>query len=514
MEWSVTKMKRLLSLFVLSALLLGAVCPAHGAEETGASLPLAASGMTLVGNTLYVADSYHRAVWTVENGEATLLAGRTDVTDLSGQPVEGYRDAAFDQAMFSEPWAIIPYGDGFLVSDTGNHVIRYLDMTARRVYTAVGTGEAGYRDGSNRLASFDSPTGLAMDDEGTVYIADMGNNAIRAMDQNGNVTTYAGSEEGCALGALSEARFSQPTGLCWADGVLYVADSGNHRVVAIKDGQVTLVAGTHLTGDDAYEGDFLNGPAESARFSNPQGVAIGGDGTVYIADSGNGAVRAVKDGYVTTLTAMDSGSTYPVSPRGLLPAGDTLYVGDVFSRMLFTCKSQAAEMDFTDVAKGTWYYDAVRFVWANDLFQGTSEGTFSPGSTTTRGMAVTALARLDGVDTTGSDPWYEAGRQWAIDNGISDGTAMDQVITREQLAVMLYRYAQRQGMGFTGAWAFPLDYADGEQISTYAYEAMCWMTMEGVITGVGTDTLAPRGSATRAQVAAMLQRLTDVLSAG
>lgn len=231
-------------------------------------------------------------------------------------------------------------------------------------------------------ASIDSPTGLAVDDEDTVYIADMGNNAIRAMDQNGNVTTYVGGEEGCALGALSEARFSQPTGLCWADGVLYVADSGNHRVVAIKDGQVTLVAGAHLTGDDAYEGGFLNGPAESARFSNPQGVAIGEDGTVYIADSGNGAVRAVKDGYVTTLTAMDSGSTYPVSPQGLLPAGDTLYVGDVFSRVLFSCEARAEEMDFTDVAKGTWYYDAVRFVWANDLFQGTGEGTFSPDSTT------------------------------------------------------------------------------------------------------------------------------------
>lgn len=96
-------MKRLLSLFVLSALLLGAVCLAHGAEEAGASLPLFASGMTLVGNPLYVADSYHRSVWTVESGEASLLAGRTDITDLSGQPVEGYRDAAFDQAMFSEP---------------------------------------------------------------------------------------------------------------------------------------------------------------------------------------------------------------------------------------------------------------------------------------------------------------------------------------------------------------------------------------------------------------------------
>ena len=121
-------------------------------------------------------------------------------------------------------------------------------------------------------------------------------------------------------------------------------------------------------------------------------------------------------------------------------------------------------------------------------------------------MVVTILARLEGVDTAQSEPWYEVGRQWAVENGISDGTAMDQAITREQLAVMLYRYAQSQGMGFTGAWMFPLDYTDAGSVSDYAYEAMCWLTMKGVITGVD-NILAPQDTATRAQVAAMLQRL-------
>ena len=499
-------MKRAVSLFLMIALLVAAVpvTAARAAEEE--ALPLAASGMVLAGDSLYVADSYHRSVWVVKDGRAELLAGQASVTDLSGQPVEGYRDGAFTQAAFSEPWAIVPYRDGLLVSDSGNHVLRYLDMTASRVYTAAGTGAAGYRDGAALSAAFDAPAGLAVGDDGTVYIADTGNNVIRAMDEDGTVTTYAGGEEGCALGTVSEARFSQPTGLCWADGVLYVADSGNHRVVAIQGGQVTLVAGAELTGDAAYEGDCLNGPAELARFSSPQGVAVDADGTVYIADTGNGAVRAVKNGYVTTLVAMDGGSTYPVSPRGLLLAGDTLYVGDVFARALFSCAAQVADMAFTDVAAEAWYYDAARFAWANGLFQGTGEGTFSPDAVTTRGMVVTILARLEDVDTAQSEPWYEVGRQWAVENGISDGTAMDQAITREQLAVMLYRYAQSQGMGFTGAWMFPLDYTDAGSVSDYAYEAMCWLTMKGVITGVD-NILAPQDTATRAQVAAMLQRL-------
>lgn len=506
-------MKRLISLLLAAALLALPALAAQSAQET--TLPLAASGMAVVEDVLYVADSYHRAVWAVEDGEASLLTGRTDVTDLSGQPVAGYGDGTFAKAVFSEPWAVVPYLDGLLVSDTGNHVLRYLDLEKERVYTAVGTGEAGYRDGKSSRASFDSPTGLAVDDEGTVYIADTGNNVIRAMNEDGTVTTYAGSEEGCALGSREEAMFSQPTGLCWADGVLYVADSGNHRIVAIEGDEVTLVAGAELTGDAAVEGDFLNGPAELARFANPQGVAVGEDGAVYVADTGNGAVRVIQDGYVTTLAAMDSGGTYPVSPRGLLLSGDTLYVGDVFAQVLFACGTQASEMPFTDVAEGAWYYDGVRFTWANGLFQGLDDSeTFAPQANVTRGTAVTVLARLAGASTDQSEPWYEAGRQWAVDNGISDGTSMDQALTREQLAVMLYRYAQSLGLGFTGAWAFSLEYPDAEEISSYAYEAMCWMTMHSIITGDENGQLAPGATVTRAETAVILQRFATVAFAG
>lgn len=117
--------------------------------------------------------------------------------------------------------------------------------------------------------------------------------------------------------------------------------------------------------------------------------------------------------------------------------------------------------------------------------------------------------RLEGVDTSTGDIWYEAGRDWAMEAGISDGTDMDGTLTREQLATMLYRYAQSKGQGFTGAWAFQLDYPDADAVSDYAYEAMCWTTMHGIINGMGDGSLAPQGQATRAQVATMLMRFIE-----
>ena len=496
-------MKRAVSLFLMIALLVAAVpvTAARAAEEE--ALPLAASGMVLAGDSLYVADSYHRSVWVVKDGRAELLAGQASVTDLSGQPVEGYRDGAFTQAAFSEPWAIVPYRDGLLVSDSGNHVLRYLDLTTNRVYTAAGTGAAGYRDGAALSAAFDAPAGLAVGDDGTVYIADTGNNVIRAMDEDGTVTTYAGGEEGCALGTVSEARFSQPTGLCWADGVLYVADSGNHRVVAIQGGQVTLVAGAELTGDAAYEGGYLNGPAELARFASPQGVAVGADGTVYVADTGNGAVRAIREGYVTTLLSPDPSGTYPISPRSLLCHGNALYMGDVFAKVLVSLSAKVAGPVFYDVKEETWYAQAVRFTAANGLFAGIEEHVFAPDIPMTRAMIVTILARLEGVDTSG-DPWYEAGRQWAMEQGISDGTNMDASLTREQLATMLWRYA-----GSPAVSADMSGYTDTGTVSSYAQQAMAWCVEQGIIGGTTATTLSPQAEATRAQVATILMRFIE-----
>jgi len=159
---------------------------------------------------------------------------------------------------------------------------------------------------------------------------------------------------------------------------------------------------------------------------------------------------------------------------------------------------------FSDVPADYWGADAVAYVTSRELFAGTSEGMFDPETAMSRGMLVTVLARMEGVDTSGGDPWYEAGRQWAVDNGISDGTDMEQTLTREQLALMLYRYAgQPGGSGDLSA------FTDGARVSSWAADAMTWAVDGGLISGVGERTLDPQGEASRAQVAAVLLRLLE-----
>ena len=161
---------------------------------------------------------------------------------------------------------------------------------------------------------------------------------------------------------------------------------------------------------------------------------------------------------------------------------------------------------FADVAGSFWGAEAVTFVTSRELFQGTGAATFDPNAPMDRAMIVTVLARLDGVDTTTGGAWYEAGAQWAMSNGISDGSGLDQDLTREQLAVMLYRYAQYKGYDVSaGEDANILSYADAFDVSEYAIPAMQWACGAGVISGKD-GVLDPAGSATRAEVAAMLMR--------
>ena len=164
---------------------------------------------------------------------------------------------------------------------------------------------------------------------------------------------------------------------------------------------------------------------------------------------------------------------------------------------------------FDDVSDNYWGAEAVAFASSRELFAGTSATTFSPDTAMTRAMIVTVLARFEGVDTTTGSTWYEAGQQWAMENGVSDGTNMDASLTREQLATMLYRYAQSKGYDTTQGGMAIREYADFEQISDYAVEAMTWAVNTGLISGTSTTTLSPQGLATRAQVATILMRFIE-----
>lgn len=122
----------------------------------------------------------------------------------------------------------------------------------------------------------------------------------------------------------------------------------------------------------------------------------------------------------------------------------------------------------------------------------------------TRGMIVTVLARFEGVDTTTGSTWYEAGQQWGVANGVSDGTNMDGSLTREQLAAMLWRYAGSPSVSNDLS-----DYTDAGTVSSYAQQAMAWAVEQGIIGGTTATTLSSQSPATRAQVATILMRFIE-----
>ena len=179
---------------------------------------------------------------------------------------------------------------------------------------------------------------------------------------------------------------------------------------------------------------------------------------------------------------------------------------------------------FTDAGSGDWYYEDVLYVYNRGLMEGTGEHSFSPDGAVTRGQIVTILWRLAGrpvvnfamdfTDVT-EETWCAEAIRWAAAEGIAQGFddgsfGQDRVVTREQLAAFLYREVQRQGGGFTGMWYFPLNYPDMEELGAFADEAMHWCVMTGVLQGTADGRLAPKDTADRAQLSAILHRYLTV----
>ena len=160
----------------------------------------------------------------------------------------------------------------------------------------AGDGSPLIRDG--KQSAFSDPFGVAVADDGTIYVADAGeSNRIRKISPDGNVTTLAGNSEGFADGAGASASFNTPSALALGpDGNLYVADTGNNRIRKITpDGTVSTVAGNGTAG-------YVDGPAAQAQFNGPVGLAVSPGGDIYVADTYNDVIRMItKEGQVTTI---------------------------------------------------------------------------------------------------------------------------------------------------------------------------------------------------------------------
>lgn len=248
---------------------------------------------------------------------------------------------------------------------------------------------------------------------------------------------------------------------------------------------------------------------------SPVEVGRSDNGTVTVspANAAKGATVTItvtpdKDKELKSLEVIDeNGNRLPLTDLGNGKFSFVMPEGKV------TIKSEFGEANafvnpYDDVKPGDWYYSAVEYVTVNGLMNGTGNG-FEPNLATSRAMIWTILARMSDVNTASSGEWYAVAQQWAIANGVSDGTMPNGTITREQLAVMLYRYAVSKGMVKGPATADLSVFADANSVSSYAVEAMQWAVSTGLIGGMD-GKLNPQGSATRAQVATMLMRFAEL----
>ena len=183
----------------------------------------------------------------------------------------------------------------------------------------------------------------------------------------------------------------------------------------------------------------------------------------------------------------------------------------------------------TDVSTKDWFYDSIKFVLERGLMVGTSDSSFGPNLNTSRAMIVTILHRLEGTPEAGgggfndvaAGNWYSEATGWAAENSIISGYSNGRFgpndnITREQLCVILYNYAKFKGYiddindqdkGADSKMSAVLDkFSDNGNVSSWAVEPMKWAVEAGLIMGVNDDKLDPAGTATRAQLAAILQR--------
>jgi sugar lactone lactonase YvrE len=280
---------------------------------------------------LYVADAANNTIQKVTSaGVVTTLAGTAATV--------GTTDASGTNAMFNQPNGIAMDGSGnIFVADTGNGTIRKIASDGNVTTVAGSAKNRGNRDGSGTGAWFSSPTGIAVDASGNLYVADAFTDTIRKIASSGAVTTVAGSStiRGHADGSGTAALFNYPTGVAVdSSGNLYVADSFNDLVRKITPaGVVSTLAG------DYNIAASLDGTGSNAYFNQPAGVAVDSSGAVYVADTSNCTIRRIgSDGTVTTVAGVaglaglyDGAGTSALfnQPKGLfVDTSGNIYVAD------------------------------------------------------------------------------------------------------------------------------------------------------------------------------------------
>ena len=304
----------------------------------------------------------------------------------------------------------------------------------------------------------------------------------------------------------------------------YTSPNGGSLQITVNFGEE---AGGIETGniDSSYQPPYTGDHNYAVTIAKTEGGSVTIDKADQYANAGETITFTVTPdkGYsIDKVTVTQGSKAIDVTDNSDSTYSFTMPKGPVTITVTFTESDQPEpepEQPFTDVHEDDWYYQSVLYVYNEGLMTGTAADTFSPDLTTTRGMIVSILHRQEGEPAVTTDAgfadvvdgaYYEDAVNWAAEEGIVNGysdTAFgpNDAITREQMAAILMNYAEYKGQDVS-ARADLSAYSDAESVSAWAEDAMSWANAEGLINGMSDTELAPKGHATRAQVAAILQR--------
>ena len=293
-----------------------------------------------------------------------------------------------------------------------------------------------------------------------------------------------------------------------------ISAGNGYDVTVDENGNIVIVKEPEYTGKYSYE--IFTKVGENGTISVDRYATEGDDVTITVSPD---------EAYLLDeLTVTAGGKEVEVKDNGdgtytfKMPSADAKIVVTFAEDPDWEPEPEEPAMPFTDVNEGDWFYDVVLYAYDNGLMTGVSATEFAPNQTTTRGMIVSMLARLEGVTSAedagfadvAANDWYATAVNWAasvgVVNGYEDNTFRPNApITREQMAAILYNYADYKGYDVS-ARADLSDYADAASISSWAEDVLAWANAEGLINGMTATTIDPQGATTRAQTAAMFER--------
>lgn len=486
------------------------------------------------GTFISTADKYEEA----ENGGGTTVTGAAiavsqHTTDkkitvtVDGGTFEGpksFVETNVQQAPVEGSFATINKGTfvGEVSSDDFTNFVKGGQFSAPVLTNLLdGTLKAQLQSTSNTTAPYSYYTSV----EAAIAAAQPGDKVV---DLNATSTTtnytvtikYNNGDEDLTLKILKNTELTLPAAPSRAD---YTFDGWIINGEKYAAGQkVKITADTEISADWQ--------PPYTGKYSYEIFTKVGENGTISVdryATEGDDVTITVSpdEAYMLDeLTVTTGGKEVEVKDNGdgtytfKMPSADAKIVVTFAEDPDWEPEPEEPAMPFTDVNDNDWFYDVVLYAYDNGLMTGVSATEFAPNQTTTRGMIVSMLARLEGVTSAedasfadvAANDWYATAVNWAASVGVVNGYEDDTFrpnapITREQMAAILYNYADYKGYDVS-ARADLSDYADAASISSWAEDVLAWANAEGLINGMTATTIDPQGATTRAQTAAMFER--------